>query len=277
MAQSFLITLREGLEAALIIGIILAYLTRTGNRDRFGNVWQGVGLAVALSLLAGALLFLLGGEFSGRAEEIFEGLAMFAAVGVLSYMVIWMKKQAVNIKVHLEAQVRSAVARGSALALALLAFVVVGREGLETALFMFAAVKTSTPLQSTVGGLVGLGVAVALGYVLYRGSRWLNLRSFFNVTGVLLILFAGGLLAHGIHELQEAAIFPVFIEHVWDINPILNERTGIGSFLKGVFGYNGNPSLLEVVAYVGYLFGAVWYFFRTPREAVKEAARAVEE
>ena len=268
MGQAFLITLREGIEAALIVGIVLAYLSRSGHRSHFPSVWAGTALALLVSLAAGGVLFAVGAEFTGRAEEIFEGVAMFAAVVVLSYMVIWMKRQAVNIRGHLEAQVATAVAGGSAVALGLLAFVAVVREGLETALFMFAATRTATSAETLAGGILGLALAAALGYVIYRGSRVLKLKTFFNVTGVLLVLFAAGLLAHGIHEFEEAGVIPIIIEHVWDINSILNEKEGLGSFLAALFGYNGNPSLVEVVAYVLYLPIALWYFFSDRREAI---------
>lgn len=264
MVPSLLITLREGLEAALIVSIVLAYLGRTGHRKEFGKVWLGVGAAVLTSLLAGAILFVSVGELSGRAEEIFEGLAMLTAVAVLTYMVIWMKRQAADIKAHLEADVNRALGAASGLALAILAFVAVGREELETVLFLFAAVRTSTPMESVLGGSLGLGIAALLGYLAYKGSHRLNLRWFFNVTGVLLILFAGGLLAQGIHELQEAAVFPVVMEEVWNTNPLLNEKEGLGSFLKAMLGYNGNPELLEVVIYGLYLVVALAYFLRQP-------------
>lgn len=267
MVPAFLITLREGLEAALIVGIVLAYLAATGNRRHFVTVWWGVAGAVVLSLVAGGAIFFLVGEFSGRAEEIFEGAAMFTAAAVLSYMIIWMKRQATDIRRHLQAQVQAALGSGGALALSLLALVAVGREGLETVLFMFATVRATSPLESAIGGLLGLAVAVVLGYALYLGSRRLNLRTFFNVTGVLLIFFAAGLLVLGIHEWQEAGLIPFAIEHVWDINSILNENEGLGSFLKALFGYNGNPSLVEVVAYPLYLVVALWYFLRTPKVA----------
>lgn len=267
---AFLVTLREGLEAALIISIVLAYLARSGNYDRFRNIWVGVGAAVMVSLAAGAILFWTLGELSGRAEQIFEGIAMFIAVLVLTYMVIWMKRQAVNIKAHLESQVRSALVTGSAMAMASLAFIVVVREGIETVLFMFGAVRSSTPTTATMGGILGLTLAVAIGYAGYRGARWLNLSTFFNVTGSLLILFAAGLLAYGIHEFQEAGLFPIVVEHVWDMNHILDEKAGSGGFLKALFGYNGNPSLLEVMFYFGYMATAFWSFFalgRAPRES----------
>lgn len=261
---SFLITLREGLEAALIVGIILAYLGKTGHRGKFGMVWAGTGLAVVMSLVVGGLIFLTAGELEGRAEQVFEGTAMFLAAGILTYMILWMRRQAINIRAHLQAQVSTALEQGSLAALVVLVFVAVGREGVETALFMFAAARTATKVATTAGGLVGLAAAILLGYALYKGTYRLNLRAFFNVTSVLLLLFAAGLLAHGIHESHEIGLIPPVIEHVWDINDILNEQSTLGSFLKALFGYSGSPSLLEVVAYAGYLLLVGWAYFRPP-------------
>ena len=276
MLGSLLITLREGLEAALIIGIILAYLARTDNRQGFKPVWLGVSLAVLGSLIAGAAIFLLAGEFSGQAEEIFEGLAMFVAVGVLTWMIFWMRKQAVNIKVHLHAQIQSVLTSGSALGLVILAFVVVVREGIETVLFLFAATRVAeSPLLFTVGGFLGLAIAIVIGYSIYKGSSRLNLRTFFNVTSLVLIVFAAGLLAHGIHEFHEAGIIPPIIEQVWDINHILPEKSTFGRFLTTIVGYNGNPSLVEVVAYPVYLALALGSYFR-PFAVEKEMKVAVE-
>ena len=272
MAGAFLVTLREGLEAALIISIILAYLARTGNRGYFVNVWIGAGAAVVLSLMAGAGLYWTVGRLSGRTEEIFEGIAMLIAVAVLTYMVIWMKRQAVNIKAHLEVQVGSALAKGSALAMVGLAFVVVVREGIETVLFMLGILNSTTPTEATIGGLLGLAIALGIGYAGYKGSRRLNLGVFFNVTGALLIFFAAGLLAYGIHELQEAGVFPVIIEHVWDMNGFLNENEGFGNFIRTLFGYNGNPSLLEVSLYSTYLVVALTYFFGVGRSTSQKIA-----
>ncbi|MBI4294787.1 MAG: FTR1 family iron permease [Chloroflexi bacterium] len=277
MAATFLITLREGLEAALIVSILLAYLARTGNRSRVRDVWLGTAVAMATSLVAGGVIFWTAGELTGRAEQIFEGAAMLLAVTVLSYMIIWMRRQARDIKHHLEAELKTALVAGSALALAVLAFLVVVREGIETALFLFGAMRGTDPLSGTVGGIAGLAVAVAIGYAGYRGARWLNLSTFFNITGGLLILFAAGLLAHGIHEFQEAALLPLTIEHVWDTNGVLNESAGLGSFLKALFGYNGNPSLLEVVFYFGYLAVAFWSFFRSARPAGKVSRKPEHE
>jgi len=263
MLSSLLITLREGLEAALIVGIILAYLARTDNRQGFKPVWLGVSLAVLVSLIAGVLIYFLTGEFTGRAEEIFEGIAMFLAAGVLTWMIFWMRKQAVNIKAHLHAQIQSVLIRGSSLGLVILAFVVVVREGIETVLFLFAATRVAeSPALFTVGGFLGLAIALAIGYSIYKGASRLNLRAFFNVTSLVLILFAAGLLTHGIHEFHEAGIIPPVMEHVWDINHTLPEKSTIGRFLTAILGYNGNPSLVEVVTYFVYLALALGGYFR---------------
>ncbi len=261
MSQSFIITFREGLEAALIIAIILAYLRRVDNPKGVPAVWWGVAGAAVMSLVAGGLIFSLDMALEGRAEEIFEGVAMFLAVAVLGWMVVWMKHQARHVKGRLEAEVQAALRGGSVAALAGFAFVAVGREGLETALFLFAASETSNLLQTLLGAIAGLSVAIVLGVAFAKGSRRLNLKVFFNITGVLLIFIAAGLLARGIHELQEANVVPIVSEHIWDINDVLSESAGIGSFMKGILGYNGNPSLVEVIAYGLFLVVTLAYFF----------------
>jgi len=253
MFASFLITLREGLEAALIIGIVLSVLRRLGHANRSRTVWAGVLVAVAVSMAVGLALNALGMALEGRGEAIFEGVAMLLAAGVLTWMIFWMQRQGRHIQVHLESDVRAAVAAGSAWALFGLAFVAVVREGIETALFLTAAAFSATPMQTLVGGVLGLVVAITLGWLMFAAGRRLNVRAFFRVTGILLLLFAAGLVAQGVHELQEAALLPTFVEHVWDINPILDEKSLVGQFLKSLFGYNGNPSLLEVVTYTLYL------------------------
>ena len=270
MGSSFLITLREGLEAGLIVAIILAYLKSTNQRRHFRTVFFAALAAVAISLVVGAAIFGFAGEFEGRGAEAFEGFAMLAAVGVLSWMIVWMKRQSAGIKNSLEHEMTKAIGIGSVFALALIPFSAILREGLETAVFLFAATRTSTPLESTIGATAGIVVAAGLSWGIYSGGYRLNLRVFFNVTGTLLIFFAAGLLIHGIHELQEAAILPISIEHVWDINYIVNDGSGVGLWLKALLGYNGNPSLLEVVAYPTYLVLASWYFI-----AMRPASPAV--
>lgn len=259
-----LITLREGLEAALIVGIILAALGKTGHRDKASLVWLGTALAIAMSVLIGAAIFLTAGGIEGRAEQLFEGGAMLTATGVLSYMIFWMRRQAINIRAELQAKVQTAVQSSAWAALGLIAFVAVGREGIETALFIFAAAKTTTPLAATVGALLGLGIAVTLGYLLYHGTYRLNVRAFFNVTSILLLLFAAGLLAHGIHEFEEAGLIPAGIAPLWNTNHLVDEVSTVGSFLRALFGYSGSPSLVEVAAYAGYLLLVGWGYFRPP-------------
>ncbi len=263
-----------GLEAALIISIILAYLNRTGNRKGFKPVWVGTSRAVIASLIAGAAIYLLAGELTSPAEELFEGATMFLAVGVLTWMLFWMRKQAVNIKANLQAQIQSVLTSGSSLGLVMLAFVVVVREGIETALFLFAATRVAeSPVFFGVGGILGLAIAIGIGYSIYKGASRLNLRTFFNATSILLIIFAAGLLAYGIHELQEAAIIPTVVEHVWDINHILPEKSTLGRFLTAILGYNANPSLVEVVAYLVYLALALGSYFHPVRMSEESKAQ----
>jgi high-affinity iron transporter len=251
MIAALLIAFREGLEAALIVGIVLSYLKRMGYR-RQAAVWWGVASAVTVSVVAGVALQALDVAFEGRGEQLFEGITMFLAAGVLTWTIFWMQRQARSIRAELETGVRQAVTSGNRWALFALAFVAVVREGIETALFLTAAAFSATPAQTLIGGGLGLALAVAVGWLLFVVSVRLDVRAFFRMTSVLLILFAAGLVAHGVHELQEASLLPVIVEHVWDINPTLDENSMVGSILKALFGYNGNPSLLEVVSYVAY-------------------------
>ena len=258
-----LLTTREGLEASLIVGIVLAYLAKTDNRDRFRIIWLGTAAAVLTSIVTGAALFFTIGELEGRSEQIFEGAAMLSAVAVLTWMVFWMRNQAKNIKGELEARLANAVAAGSAIGLASVVFFAVLREGWETALFLFAISESSSPVTTSIGAAVGLVVSVSLGVAMYMGSRRLNLRQFFTATGILLIVFAAGLLAHAVHEFQEAGVLPETIEHLWNTNAIVSEDSSVGKFLTTLFGYNGNPSLLEVLVWWAYL-GATLAFFLRP-------------
>ncbi|MCJ7549204.1 MAG: FTR1 family protein [Anaerolineae bacterium] len=254
MLAAFLITLREGLEAALIVGIVLSVLRRLGKSKQAPSVWWGVLAAAAASIAGGVALNALGIAFEGRGEQTFEGFAMLTAAGVLTWMIFWMQRQSRNIGKSLASEVEQAIESGtSTWALFSLAFVAVMREGIETVLFLTAAVFGSTPGETLLGGGLGLVVAIALGWLIFVGGRELNLKRFFSVTGLLLLLFAAGLAAHGVHELQEARLLPVFVEQMWDLNPLLDENGTLGSFLKALFGYNGNPTLLEVIVYGLYL------------------------
>jgi high-affinity iron transporter len=261
MGAAFLMT-REGLEASLIVGIVLGYLAKTENRRYFRLIWLGTAAAVAVSVAAGAALFFTIGELEGRGEQIFEGVAMLSAVAVLTWMIFWMRKQAVNIKTELEAKLASAIAAGSAIGLASVVFFAVLREGVETALFLFAIGESSTPLATGIGAVVGLTISISLGVAIYMGSRRLNLRQFFTATGILLIVFAAGLLAHATHEFQEAGILPGTVEHIWNTNAVVSEDSGFGKFLTALFGYNGDPSALEVAVWFTFLATALVLFVR---------------
>jgi high-affinity iron transporter len=269
MLASFLLSVREGLEAALIIGIVLAALRKMGRTSLNPAIWRGVLAAVGISLLAGLALTWVGAEFEGRAELIFEGTAMLAAAVLLTWMIVWMRRQSATLQKELENGVRQAAARpGNQRALFWLAFLAVGREGFELVLFLVAAKMTSDVLQTTLGAVLGLVAAIALGWMLFASSKRLSLRQFFKVTNILLVLFAAGLVAHGIHEFNEAGIIPSVIEHVWDLNFILNEKQIVGQLLTALFGYNANPSLTEIMAYMAYFIGLGLLWKRLARPVV---------
>jgi high-affinity iron transporter len=265
-----LLAFREGLEAALIIGIVLGVLGRMERKDQNWIVWLGAGLAGLVSLIIGAGLHALGVAFEGRAEEIFEGIAMLLAAAVLTWMIFWMARQGRGIQSELEQDVRRAAIRGGAWALFALAFVAVFREGIELALFLTAAAFTASTGAILIGGLLGLVLAVIAGWLLFATTRRLDIRAFFRVTSVLLILFAAGLVAHGVHELNEAGWIPSIVEHVWDVNPLLDEGSELGQLLKALVGYNGNPSLTEVIAYAGYWLAILLALWRTRVQTERE-------
>jgi high-affinity iron transporter len=252
MLASFLLSLREGIEAALILGIVLGALRKLNRSHMAPAVWYGALTAVLVSLVTGVLLTAFGLSLEGRAEEIFEGVAMLLAAGVLTWMIFWMNRQARSIKGELEMGVNQATSTGGTRPLFSLAFLAVVREGIELALFLTAATFASDPRSTILGSLLGLGAAILLGWGLFASTLRLDLRRFFQVTGFLLILFAAGLVAHGVHEFNEVGWIPSIVEHVWDVNPLLDENSTFGLMLKALFGYNGNPSLTEVLSYLAY-------------------------
>jgi high-affinity iron transporter len=270
MGASFVIALREGIEAALIVSIILAYLRQLGASDRARLVWWGTVAAVILSALVGTAIFVAGAEFEGEAEEIFEGVVTLAAVSVLTWMIFWMRRQGARIRSELHEKVDTALVAGG-LAMAGLAFFAVLREGVETALFLFAAAQGTAvegssvaPASQVIGALLGLGLAVILGVLLYRGGIRMNLRSFFRVTGLILIVVAAGLFAYSLHELQEAGWLPFLGGHAFDLSASLPDDEGIGAILRGLVGYNADPTWLEVVGWAAYLVVVGALFLRTP-------------
>lgn len=270
MTGSFLITLREGLEAALVIGIILGYLYKTGQQALNRQVYLGAACAVAASILTAYVFETLLGGFE-KHEELFEGIFMLVAVGILTPMIVWMNKNSRNIKSNLERQINSALTGKQLIGLTALSFLAVYREGVETVLFMEASVLSASPGQALAGGLLGITAAIFTAAVIFKGTARLNLGTFFKVTGLILVFFAAGLTAHGLHELQEAGIIPAIIDHVWNTNGFINEKGVVGSFLKTLVGYNGDPSLVEVLGWVIYT-GITLKMFLAPQDKHLEKA-----
>ncbi|MEX2161868.1 MAG: FTR1 family protein [Anaerolineales bacterium] len=262
MLSSFLLALREGLEITLIVGILSGALHQFKRTDLLPTIRLGVASAVAVSLLAAILLNLLGASLEGDAEAAFEGVMMWTAAGVLTWMILWMQSRAARIKEILHQEVGQA-ARIGGLSIFLVAFVAVLREGVELALFLTASVFTSDIAQTMAGALVGIAAAVLIGWGIFRASIRLNVKRFFQVTSVLLIFFAAGLVAHGTHEFNEIGLIPGIVDPLWDVNGILDENSIVGQILRTLFGYNGDPSLSEMISYA--LYFAILYLVTRPR------------
>jgi high-affinity iron transporter len=280
VGAAFLITLREGLEGALLVSILLAYLNAIGRRDQHRVVWAGVAAAIAGSVVAGAIIFLVAGQLSHTAAEVFEGVVSYLAVGVLTWMIFWMRRNAIKIKGDLQEKVDIAVATGSGFALGLLAFLAVGREGLETALFLFTAWgagSEASPLLTLVGALLGLAVAVGLGIALYQGGIRLNLRTFFRVTGALILVVAASLLVYGTHELLEVGAFR-FLEGTWLLAEAGAVSVPMSVINRVVVGLGGSPTWLEFGLWLTYLVVTGYLFFRpAPVAARKPGIQAQEK
>jgi len=253
--------LREGVEAALIVAIVCAYLARTGNARHFGKIWAGVGSALAVSLVLGVVLFQTLGGLEEPYEQIFEGAAMLLAAGVVTWMLFWMRRQARSARGDLQRAVDRVLTEGTAWGLAVLAFTAVIREGLETALFLVAQATAAAGGEAgdagaaaVLGGaLVGILAAVALGYGVYRGSRILDLGAFFRWTGVLLVFIAAGLLSHAVHEFVEIGWIAVGTSTAFDVSAVLPHEEGIGLFLRAIFGYTSTPEWVTLVAWATYV------------------------
>ena len=280
LTSGLLTGLREGVEAALIVSIILAYLAKTGNARHFGKIWLGAGAAIALSVVIGLVLFSTIGGFEEPAEQIFEGFAMLIAAAVVTWMLFWMRRVAANIKGELHASVDRALVEGSVLGLAVLAFTAVIREGIETALFLLGqATAAGTQASSTlVGALIGLAIAVAIGYGLYRGARVINLRTFFQWTGVALIFIAAGLLSHGIHEFIEAGWISVGTSTAFDISGVLphDPEAGalgvVGSILRALVGYTSTPEWITFLSWLAYIVVVLALYLRPVRPSEVRSA-----
>ncbi len=278
--------LREGVEAALIVAIVCSYLARTGNARHFGKIWVGVGAAVAASSALGIVIFLTVGGLEAPYEQIFDGAMMLVAAGVVTWMLFWMRRQARSVKGDLQRAVDRVLTEGTAWGLAVLAFTAVIREGVETALFLVGQATAAAggssgeagALAVLAGAVVGLGIAVALGYGLYRGSRALNLQTFFRWTGVLLIFIAAGLLSHAVHEFVEIGWIGIGTSTAFDISALLPHDEGIGLFLRAIFGYTSSPEWATLTIWATYVVVVLALYLRpvAPRPAESRPAPAEE-
>jgi high-affinity iron transporter len=262
MIESFVIALREGIEAALIVGIILGYLKKVGAETLAKPVYYGVGLGVLASIGVAGLFLLLRVEFQGKSEQLFEGITMLVAAVILTTMILWMRNNSRTYSEDLKEKIETALTKRQSYGLASLAFVSIWREGIETVLFLGSASFTSSGVQLLVGGGLGLGLAVLIGVAIMKYSVRLDLRTFFNVTGILLILFAAGLVGRGILEFQEAGVIAPVIEHVYDLNWLINGQSTAGKLLTALLGYDASPSLAEIFGYVGYWVLIAFWMYR---------------
>ncbi|MGH2463193.1 MAG: iron uptake transporter permease EfeU [Candidatus Limnocylindria bacterium] len=284
LTSGLLTGLREGVEAALIVAIILAYLDRTGNRRYFQRVWIGVGAAVALSVAVGVVLWVTIGGLPEPTEQIFEAAAMVLAAGVVTWMLFWMRRVAANMRGELQAAVDRSLTEASVWGLSILAFTAVIREGIETALFLLGqvAAASSSDLGGTavlLGALMGLLIAIGIGYGFYRGAQVINLRSFFRWTGVALIFIAAGLLSHAVHELVEIGVITFGTDTAFDLSAILpHEGEGvaalIGSLLRAMFGYTSQPEWITFLTWLGYILVVLPLYLRPVRPAEASSRQA---
>jgi high-affinity iron transporter len=261
---AFFLSLREGLEAVLIIGILLGALRRFGRGELARFIWYGVASAVVVSAATAGGLVAAGIGLEGRSEEIFEGVTLILAAGFLTGMIFWMQRQGASWRAALAADVREAAGRTGGWGLFAVAFLAVVREGIELALLLAATTLQGSLAATGLGVTLGIAAAVVIGALLYQGVLRLNLTLFFRVTNILLLLFAAGMIGLGVHELIEGGVLPAVIDPLWNINTFLSDKSVVGELLKSLFGYNGNPALTEALAYVAYLAGVGWLVFRRP-------------
>lgn len=267
MFVPFLIMLREGLEAALIVSLIASYLKRTRRTQWFPALWIGVFIAAALCLALGVAINETTGEFPQKQQELFEGIVAVIAVIILTYMVFWMRKAARNIKTQLEDAVDLALhnARGSGLPLVLMVFLAVAREGLESVFFLLAAFTQDVGYAPPLGAVLGLISAVVLGMLLYWGGVHLNLARFFRWTSLFILFVAAGLAAGAIRAFHEAGLWNHFQGIAYDLSATLSTHSMLGTLLEGVLGYQEAPSVSEIAVYLLYLIPALLLFLLPPR------------
>jgi high-affinity iron transporter len=273
MLVPFLIMLREGIEAALIVGIIAAYLKQIGQQAAMPKVWAGVGLAALLSLGVGVALHLANAEFPQKAQELFEAAVGLAAVAILTGMVFWMKQAARSIKRALHSSIDSALAEGGSAALIGMAFFAVAREGLESVFFLIATFQQDVGVEAPIGAALGVGVACVIGWAITIGGARINLSRFFRWTGIFILFVAAGLLSGSVRSLHEAGLWNGLQTIAFDLSPVLPADSMLGTLLAGIFGYQEAPTVGEVLAYLIFLL-PVLLLFIMPARAMPPSSKA---
>lgn len=275
MLAPMLIMIREGFEAALIVGIIGAYLMQTGRRNLLPAMWAGVGGGILFCAVVGIVLNATSRELDHRAQEMMEAVIGGVAVVMLTYMIFWMRGQARHIKGELHAKIDAAARSTWAFALPAMAFFAVLREGIESALFLLASFQQqNVGIEAPIGAIIGTLIAVALGAAIFLGGKRIDMRRFFAVTGGFIMVVAAGFLAGSLHHLHEAGVWNSLQTQVWDTSGAIDETGTLGSLLRGLMGYNPTPTVGEVILYFGYLVPVVLLFYVAPRFERKTRASA---
>lgn len=278
MLAPFLIMFREGVEAALIVGIIASYLKQTGRSYLMKAVWIGIISAIALCIVIAIILQVTTGDFPQQEQELFAAVISLIAVGVLTWMVFWMRRAAHSIKGELHSQIESAIKSNQksqwGLALVGMAFLAVAREGLESVVFLLATFQQNVGIQAPLGAFLGFGAAVAVGFGIYYGGVKINLKRFFRWTGAFIILVAAGLLAGAVRAAHEAGFWNLLQGIVFDASGILSVHSLLGTALAGILGYTDAPTIGEAIAYLGYLIPTMFLFFAgnsSPKSVAKNS------
>jgi len=270
---NYLIGLREGLEASLVVCILVAYLVKSGNRRQLLPVWVGVALAVFLSLAFGALLQFGSSTLTFQAQEALGGTLSILSVALVTWMVFWMRRTARHLRSELQGKLDAALAVGTG-ALVVTSFFAVGREGLETSLFIWTAVQaTGDGIRPLIGALLGLATSAALGWLFYKGALRINLARFFRWTGAMLVVVAAGVLAYGIHDLQEAGFLPGLNDLAFDISTTIPPDSWYGTLLKGVFNFQPDPTVLQIIIWTLYLAPVMAVFLAPQRTGTASMPR----
>ncbi|MBE9013482.1 FTR1 family protein [Pseudanabaenaceae cyanobacterium LEGE 13415] len=275
MLATFLIMFREGVEAALIVGIIASYLRQTGRTRLMKYIWVGILLATLMCLAVALILQFTSQEFPVQQQELFASIIAFIAVSVLTWMVFWMRRAARSIKGELQSQVEAAIQSSDRTGIALIgmAFLAVAREGLETVVFLMATFQQNVGIGAPIGAFLGYAAAIAVGYGIYLGGVRLNLRQFFRWTGAFIILVAAGLMASAVRAAHEAGVWNLLQDLAFDSSNVIPIHSVIGATLAGILGYNDTPSVSELVAYFGYLVPTMALFLLGGNRKPSTAAR----